>query len=110
MFIYLNWKNYRCNSMVPNDKLGPIGKPVKFRCGPAAVIGNEPRIEPLIRLQTDREGAGSRKIRKSEDLPLKFTFEVMANPQASDIAWGFLFLGELIKGFDYASSDSDGSR
>ena len=71
---------------------------MKIRYGPAAVIGNEPRNEPLIRLQTDREGAGSRKIRESEDLPLKFTFEVMANPQATSRLRIFVFWRSCSKG------------
>jgi len=43
---------------------------VRSRYGPAAVFGDESRREPLIRYQTDREGAGIRTIRKSEDLPI----------------------------------------
>jgi len=41
---------------------------VKFRNGPAAVTGDERCIKPLV---TDayREGAVSRMIRESEDLP-----------------------------------------
>ena len=52
MFIYLNWKNYWCNLMVPNDKFGPIGKPVKFRYGPAAVIGDQRRNTSLSMLNS----------------------------------------------------------
>jgi hypothetical protein len=48
---------------------GPTGKPVKFRCGPAAVIGDETRKLPLAWQETGWEGAGSRMIRQSEDLP-----------------------------------------
>jgi hypothetical protein len=36
------------------------------------------------------EGAVSRTIRESENLPLSFIFVEMANPQAI-IAWGFFF-------------------
>jgi hypothetical protein len=37
--------NIYCNLMVPLE--GIIGKPVKIRYGPAAVIGDEPRNVPL---------------------------------------------------------------
>jgi hypothetical protein len=39
--------------MVPNDKLGQIGKPVKFRYGPAAVIGDQRRNMPLSDLLSE---------------------------------------------------------
>jgi len=78
--------------MVPNDKLGQIGKPVKFRYGPAAVIGDQRRNMSLSDLLSEGwEGAASRTIRESEDLPLSFIFVEMANPQAI-IAWGFFLI------------------
>ena len=47
---------------------GLIGKPVKDRRGPAAVTGDEPCTSHFSAV-AGWEGAGSRKIRKPEDLP-----------------------------------------
>jgi hypothetical protein len=44
------------------------GKPVKIRCGPAAVIGDEICRMSLFWFQQEWEDAESRTIRKSEDL------------------------------------------
>ncbi len=51
---------------VPRNR--PKGNPVKFRDGPAAVIGDENCRKPLS-VKNRREGAVSRMIHKSEDLP-----------------------------------------
>ena len=45
-----------------------IGNPLKIGDGPAAVIGDKNRKMPLFAI-CKWEGAGSRKIRKSENLP-----------------------------------------
>jgi len=47
---------------------GKKGKPVQLRHGPAAVTGDETCKRPLC-LEKAGEGAGSRVIRESEDLP-----------------------------------------
>ena len=43
---------------------GLKGKPVRIRYGPAAVTGDELCELPLLRNQTEREGADSSKIRE----------------------------------------------
>lgn len=45
----------------------PRGNPVRFRGGPAAVIGDESRVWPLGCLS--REGVASRVSQEPEDLP-----------------------------------------
>gem|GEM_PF-4798800 len=49
--------------------MGLKGNPVRIRSGPAAVIGYEIRRCHFSVNEADREGAESRAIRKSEDLP-----------------------------------------
>ena len=58
---YKIWSGFRPRGLIK-------GKPVQFRHGPAAVIGDETRKMPLFHLQGEWEGAGSRRIRESEDL------------------------------------------
>jgi len=65
--------------------LSLIGNPVKIGGGPAAVIGDEHRKKPLSR-SPGWEGAVSRMIRKSENLP-----EPMANPPWTGV-------GHMIRG------------
>ncbi len=45
------------------------GKAVRIRRDPVTVIGDETHGQPLVRVRPDREGVGSRTIRKPGDLP-----------------------------------------
>jgi hypothetical protein len=57
-------------SELTGPHVGIKGKPVQIRHGPAAVTGDETCTQPLC-LKRAGEGAGSRPIRKSEDLPVR---------------------------------------
>jgi hypothetical protein len=61
--------------MVPNDKLGQIGKPVKFRYGPAAVIGDQRRNMSLSDLLSEACEKCSifTKFKESEDFYRRHT-------------------------------------
>ena len=58
--------------------VGLIGNPVRIGNGPAAVIGDELCDIPLPGCEAGREGADSREIRESEDLPYQYATALRA--------------------------------
>ena len=78
-------QTYSCNVVVPFG--GPIGKPVKFRYGPAAVFGDEIRN---CHWSVTKQIGKARKVDWSESQKTCHYVHVCGDGKSSgDYAWGF---------------------